>query len=292
MTRKLPRLAAAFVISLAGCAQVRHVDHIEHIHNLGHLLESNPSDKASLTELARYLTDPNPALRAQATSVAGNLGAKRSGILSNVLVPLLTEKLEDNEHLVRRYAVKGLGEYGRVAEAAVQPLIEVLRDYKTEDSSWLAADVLGDLGPVASLAVPELIKSLEEKGPEGSIHEFTMQKSAGRALSKISPLDLGATTQLRSRLRVLAGEASLYVAFAILKSQPKDPEGTRAVAAVITSQTDAASVALREIGRMPDALFDVKVLLPALERASKSNDSYIRDLSSKQFSRFTNTKAI
>jgi len=259
---------------------------IERIHRLGNILDANPSDKEILMQLVEYLNNPNPSLRTQAVSAMGNLGAKHSDILGDAVVPLLIARLRDNDAFVRRYAVKGLGQYGRKAEPAVDPLQEVLTQYKEEDSSWLAADVLGNLGPAAISAVPELIKSLDEKGPEGSIHEFAMQKSAGMALYRLSPLGRDGTTELRGRVRRLSGEACLYVALAILKSQPRDPQGTKALAGVLTAEDKAAGVALREIDGIPVTLFDLNVLLPALDQCSRSTDEYVRRLSSKQFARF------
>ncbi|MEW5978122.1 MAG: HEAT repeat domain-containing protein [Acidobacteriota bacterium] len=290
MNQKLSRLAAIVIVSLTGCAQMRQVElrkEIEQIHNLRRLLESNPFDKASLTQLTGYLTHENRTIRTQATSVAGNLGVHHCQALGDALVPLLIEKLEDEDPYVRRYAVKGLGQYGAKAEPAVGGLVRVLMEYKAEDSSWLAADALGNLGPAARSAVPALIKSLDEKGPEGSIHEFTMQKSASMALYKLSPLGSDAMPELRRRLSGLAGEARLYAALAILKGQPTDTQGTDALASVLIADRRSAGVALREIDQLPAALFDLRVLLPALQQASKSTDSYIRDLSSKQFARLT-----
>lgn len=261
-------------------------EEIEHIHRLGNRLDGNPSDQKILMQLVEYLNNPNGSLRSQAVSIIGNLGTKHSDILGDAVVPLLIARLRDNDAFVRRYAVKGLGQYGWKAEPAVDALQEVLTQYKEEDSSWLAADVLGNLGPAAISAVPELIRSLDEKGSEGSLHEFTMQKSAGIALYKLCPLGLHSTTELRRRLGLLTGEACLYVALTILKSQPMDPQGTKALAGVLTAEANAAGVALREISGISATLFDLKVLLPALEKCSQSPNPYVKDLASKQLARF------
>ena len=182
---------------------------------------------------------------------------------------------------MRRYAVKGLGEYGPKAAPAVHGLVEVLTQFTEEDSSWLAAQVLGNLGSVAMSAVPELIRSLDQKGPEGSIHEFTMQKSAGMALYRLSPLGRDETAELRGRVGRLTGEACLYAALAILKSQPRDSKGTRSLAGVLTAEASAAGVALREIDGISVTFFDLNVLLPVLEKCSQSPNRYVKELASR-----------
>lgn len=283
----LPRVAILHLLFVActwmGCGTVRK--EIEHIHSLGNILEANPSDKQTLMQLAEYLNNPDGTLRTQAASIIGNLGAKHSEVLGDVVVPLLIARLKDDDAFVRRYAVQALGDYGKKAVPAVHELVEVLRNYKGADSGWFAADVLGDLGTAATPAVLELIRSLDYKGT-GS-YEFVMQESASIALFKLSPLGSEHVTELLKRVNTLSGSSQSYVALAILKSQPQNIAATEALGRVLTGQKfDPAAVALQEIEKLPVSLFSLRILLTALEQCSKSANAEVRELSSKQLARF------
>lgn len=288
------RILSTFVIvplmfvacTWVGYGTVRH--EIEQIHSLSNLLQVNPHDKKSLDQLISYLNHPNRTLRTQAVAAIGNLGEKHSEVLGETVVPLLIARLKDDESPVRRYAVLALGQYGKKAERAVPGLIEVLRNNKRADSGWFAAEVLGNLGTAADPAVPELIRSLDHRGTSGGIHEFIMAEKAALALYKLSPLQSEYVTELINRLNSLSGQSLSFVALAILKSQPKTAPASNALAHVLTAEKfDPAAVALIEIDKLPVTLFDPGVLLPALERCSQSSNREVRELASKQLTRFT-----
>lgn len=273
-----------FVLLQIGCRTVRQ--EVEHIHSLGDRLKADPSDKQSLAKLKGYLNHRDELLRAQAVSALGNAGAKHLEVLGDKVVPLLIERLKDRENVVRRYAVVHLGDFGKKAEPAVAGLVDVLSNYAGTDTAMFAANVLGDLGPAALPAVPELIRSLDQRS-NADIYRFAMAEAAARALFKLSPLAPEHVTEMLKRVESLSGESLSFVALAILKSQPRNPSASEALARVLTGQTPLIVFpTLQEVEKLPPDLFDRSLLVPALAKCSQSTDRDVRELGTEQLARF------
>jgi len=78
----------------------------------------------------------------------------------------------------RQYAIKSLGEIGPEAKAAVPNLSEALKD-EGEDVRRAAAEALGKIGPEAKSAMPVLIETLSDE-------ELYVRKNAAEVLDKIN----------------------------------------------------------------------------------------------------------
>jgi hypothetical protein len=99
---------------------------------------------------------------------------------SKPAIPTLILSLKDQNELVRVWAVEALGNIGPDANAAVPQLIEGLQNTKDRSAHWAIALALGGIGPAAKEAVPSLVKALQEK-------DDSLRESVVIALGRIGP---------------------------------------------------------------------------------------------------------
>src|SRR5262249_48219681 len=75
--------------------------------------------------------------------------------------------LKDKTAKVRKKAAESLGDLGPAAKSAVPDLVKAMKD--TDPTvSWAAIDALGQIGPDAAAAVPALIEALKEASTRGA----------------------------------------------------------------------------------------------------------------------------
>ena len=96
--------------------------------------------------------------------------------------------LHKGDDVSRRQAIRSLKDYkdrewAAVSQKAIQSLVELLQDYLSSDVKQAAirqdvVTILGNIGPRAERAIPQLIEFLREGNPAG------MQEAAAMALSK------------------------------------------------------------------------------------------------------------
>ena len=170
------------------------------------------------TELIDALADPDAGIRASAASLLGRIEAPASSAAVPALLGALHDDAEEVRfeaaqalaviapevsaagvpilHSVllhgggwaymkdpvrpwerRKDAIRALERHGSAAAVSVPALIDALDEYCLADR---AADALGSIGPLASAAVPALLRAL--RGPDQEIRD-----SAARALAAIGP---------------------------------------------------------------------------------------------------------
>src|SRR5207247_7645169 len=78
-------------------------------------------------------------------------------------VPVLGKALKDTDARARAQAASALGEAGPLAEPAVPELIEMLRKDPEERARLEATLALGNTGPAAKAAVPALVDILRNE---------------------------------------------------------------------------------------------------------------------------------
>jgi HEAT repeat protein len=115
--------------------------------------------------------DKSPALRAQAATTLGRMGA-----LARTVVNVMIEALKDPDANVRAAAAEGLGRVGDEAKGAVPKLAALLKD-ADPGVRLSAAFALGRIGPDAASAVPDLARAL------GADADANVRKEAARACS-------------------------------------------------------------------------------------------------------------
>jgi HEAT repeat protein len=158
-----------------------------------------PPARVLVPALLEALNDIEPAARANAANVIGQLGAGAKSA-----VPNLAKLLQDKDLTVRVDATLALGEIGPAAKAAVPSLLVTL---KSDDILILEPFILGTLGKIGADAVPELKAALAAK-------EYRLRRGAAYALGLIGPpaadavMPLGKLLEAReSELRALAAQA-------------------------------------------------------------------------------------
>src|SRR5206468_122180 len=148
----------------------------------------------AVPELIRAVDDPDSTLRITSIRSLGMIGPAAKDA-----VPALTKVLQDGNAAVRMDAMMALGMIGPAAKDAVPTLIQVLRNAPQISApfSWLrpdleiyrraaeaamsilAAKTLGEIGPAAQAAVPDLFGLLQHP-------ELGLRLLAAEALAKIA----------------------------------------------------------------------------------------------------------
>lgn len=260
-----------------GCFQHR----LTQIESAANDLKKNPADQNALNTLVRFLDDNDAYLRAQAVIALGNLGDSHASALGPKVVPLLVKGLKDNGGAVRRNAVLALSHYKSFAPLAVTNLIEIISKFPSHDSSWFAADLLGDIGTNAVIAVPALVVALNYRPSGNSGYENMLSEHAAEALYKISPYASDTSPQLNPILKSLNGHAKLYSSLAALRKNQQNPVASESIAEVLQSD-DAGLVisALRELQNLDVKTFG-NPLIPAIIECSNHTNVNISTLARK-----------
>lgn len=144
-----------------------------------------PASAPAAADVAVLLTDPSVDIRRAAVTALSEI---RPG--PKVMIPILSKVLKDADRSVVLPALHALAELG---EAGVPGLTEALADPKARYWACLA---LGEIGPAAKSAAPDLAKLLKEADPE-------VRLQASVALGQIGP---AAAPQAASLLPLLADE--------------------------------------------------------------------------------------
>lgn len=141
-----------------------------------------PGGRAPVWELAQVLTDNRAPLRAAAAEVLGTIGPEAQAALPG-LVAALTDATND----VRREATAALEKIApqwRQSEAvrtALPGWVAAIKDERLSVSlRTVVIEVLGQVGPEAKGAVPELVAVLSDA-------QSSVRTAAPRALEKIAP---------------------------------------------------------------------------------------------------------
>jgi HEAT repeat protein len=138
----------------------------------------------SLSRWIEDLNDPNPEVRKEAISNIGDLRAEAAAAL-----PRLNEIARHDHISLRTWAISnGLG---RIGAAGVPALRELLSDPTVRTVTVIA---IGEMGPAAEAAVPDLIKILDDNRP-------LTRMMACESLAKIGPAARGAIPALTKKLQ-------------------------------------------------------------------------------------------
>jgi HEAT repeat protein len=144
-----------------------------------------PEAQAAVPGLLQALQSPDETMRRCATIVLGHMGPS---ILAKEALWALAARLKDGSTAVRRGAARALGNMGPKAAEAVPDLVEALQDIDT-DTRVEAASSLGNIGPAASSAAPHLGRAVKDAEPPVS-------RTAAYALGRIGPAAKAAVPDL------------------------------------------------------------------------------------------------
>jgi HEAT repeat protein len=221
----------------------------------------------ALPALRTALADPAAAVRAQAASSLGRLGAA-AGESS----PELTRLLADPDETVRGRAAQALGRVG-AADPRTVPSLAALLDDPSPDIRAAAAGALGAIGGAAAAAVQTLVPLLQDRD-EG------VRKAAADAVGRIGVLPETAADTLTeglangdSMVRARAAEAlgdiggvAADTASALVEAAGDDNDRVR-------------GKAVEALGKIGEAAADIAV--PRLVRALKDPDYWVSALAAE-----------
>ena len=129
---------------------------------------------------------------ANAATILGKIGLE-----PKIVVPALSKAMENPDAEVRAKVVEALTNFGRDAEPAVAALLQSLTKTVETDLQKEIAYTLGEIGPAAKDAVPQLIELIKSrKDPEGFLNV-----NAAEALGKIGPAAAMAVPALIAALK-------------------------------------------------------------------------------------------
>jgi HEAT repeat protein/S1-C subfamily serine protease/DNA-directed RNA polymerase subunit RPC12/RpoP len=157
---------------------------------------------------------------------------------------------------------------GAAAASQVPALIRALTGHKDPAERARAAQILGEIGPEARLAVPELIKALNDPSD-------LLRRSAAEALAKTGPPNKQDLALLRQTLKAKTLEGRLYAAAALgnlgADARPAAPDLLEALKEA-DADTNVRQAAARALGKI-DAREQAQ---PGLQAALDDADKEVR----------------
>jgi HEAT repeat protein len=148
--------------------------------------------KPAIPMLLKALRNREISIRQPAIEALGQLGKTAEGA-----IPALSDLLEDSDALTQALAARALWEITGDAAPRVHKLSEIVGREQTSVSMFTAANVLGEMGPVAVNAIPILTRTLKHNDSWARI-------SAAQALWKID------RQQFPVAIEVLVEEISVH----------------------------------------------------------------------------------
>ena len=243
----------------------------------------------AIPDLAKALSDTDTMVRREAAEALGMVGPKAQSA-----IPALVKALSDTHGEVTVHAASSLGRLGAPAVKAVTPLL------KDESLRSLALAVLGDFGPEAKPAIPDLLPLLRDKdvdtrretllvlaqmGPAAQaavptlLTEAKNEKNPTRAGAAYALVKIGAKEVLPILMKGAQEKEDkhykMVCAWGLLALEPKNPEYLRAsLPSVIGGLTHEWDLVRREsaqaLGRVgPPA----KQAVSALAKVAESDKS-------------------
>ncbi|HEY7309598.1 MAG TPA: HEAT repeat domain-containing protein [Gemmataceae bacterium] len=250
--------------------QLREAKTSKNTRDLAHLLASLEGQSKPIVPILREeLREPSFVSQYAAAQALGKLGPDAAEA-----VPELTAVLRSSHPGIRAAAAQTLAGVGRAAKAAVPALKAMLKDTRPE-MRIIAADALSRIHPDDSEALASLRDALVSKKDEGALHFRTdsIELPEGLKDSAVYPDSLEESI-------ARFGERAVLVLADVLNNVDLDEWS----AANVSSQCGApariqAALLLAKLG--PNA----QKAVPALRRALKDKDPFIRDAAASALGR-------
>jgi len=218
------------------------------------LVQADPDRADEAVAALRGMIQDRQTRQAAVSALAG-MGPDHAA----VAVPILREMLRDADISSRHQAINTLGQLGPAAKDALPELAELLTE---RQYGFMVANTLGRIG---GDAVPALVKALESGDQQ-------TQRAAVQALGQIGPDAAAAVPTLLKMLTAPDRSGSRQmVQFALQRIGPAvAPELAKLLIAEETAVRRAAAEALQRFGG------DARSALPALEKAAADEDLIVR----------------
>jgi len=233
------------------------------------------SNTKALDSLAALTTDPKSGANAIAC-LAGLERIMTPEQVTSIVIPALVKGLQGSNAAIRRQAAMSFSE--RVVEFAVPaiPALVVVLEEPTEvvNAAPFAAVTLGRFGPLASNAIPNLLKILERPEVEsGGFEDASVRVRAAEAIGRIGVKDAKVCEQFGKFL----GDHNVYVraasAQALLRNDCEHDPAARTLAGLMeVDDTGVRRFAVQVIQALPST---PELLREALKNAMNDPDSEV-----------------
>jgi HEAT repeat protein len=232
---------------------------------------ASADDVVAIPSLIEAGKDNNPTVRAKAVYALcmrnNQLQALRPH-LQTVTTAALLRALGDENSQVRLYGAKGLGRRNESDKTVLAALTKVLCEDQAAAVRAQAAITLGNIGPAASSAVPQLLRSLKDKDKD-------VRAWSASALGAIRVTDNGVVLKLAEALKDEAVEVRRLAGLAL---GAFGPEAKDAVPSLITALQDKDTVVRRAAANTLYRLgLAARPAVPALTAALKDQDPLVRE---------------
>jgi hypothetical protein len=161
----------------------RRLQEIERFQTIIKRAKQDPTNPAPARELVSYSDRKNDWDRTQMFAQMRELGrvyrdnAKARPLFEVIMLPVIKKGLNDSSGFVRREAALAAKAFGSLSKPAMPELIQAMRKYPNEDTALFAVEALGEIGPDARGAIPDI---------EAAAKNWTQfERSINGALKKI-----------------------------------------------------------------------------------------------------------
>lgn len=247
----------------------------------GKLLQ-NPGDEAALPVIMQLLHDRNGITRSNAAASLEHVAPSIGSSIKNTAVPALTEMLANGDSFDKRAAALALSSFGKYSEPAI-PVLRVNLFPSERDAAWFSAETLGKIGEPASVAVPDLVKVVEENLVDELNYERRGRKYATQALGRMGPSAIDAVPSLTKFLNETDNpvfKAQLSVAIISI-----DPGNQGALDSAEHLLEDGRVEIRREmIWELKDAGSRAKPAIELVKKAGRDNDPSVSQAASELLS--------
>jgi len=206
-------------LGILGCDAQVH-ENIKRLESARDRLEANPKDEEALATILKLLTDSNGINRSNAAAVLGQAGEKVGGSIKDRAIPPLAKLLEEGDGSDKRSAAIALSGFGEHASEAIPVLRKNLFPSNT-DVAFFSAEALGKIGEPAAVAVPDLVRVVEENSAASKPTYFDVHQAATQALGRIGPKASPAAPRLTALLAQTKDvELKIKLAVALMRIDP------------------------------------------------------------------------
>jgi HEAT repeat protein len=272
---------------ISGCdAQVEK--NIEILRSAQYRLEANPNDDEALSTILKLLRDRNDINRGNAAAVLGEAAERVGGSIKEKALPPLIKLLDEGNKFDKRESARAIRGFGVHAVAAISVLRKNLFPSYT-DTALFSAEALGRIGEPAAIAVPELLRVIEERAVDPESDFLRIRESAAHSIGQIGPKANEATLKLLNILgQTKDVEFKIKLATAVIRIDPGNMIAISAIDAIMKSpDTDTRQ---RMIFDLEDAGDGSRPVLSIIKAATTDSDEDVRRCAKRLLTRLENNK--
>jgi len=242
-------------------------------------LEANPNDEEALSTILGLLKDRNGINRSNAAAVLGQAAEKVGGQIKDRALPPLIDLLDSGDLFDKRAAAIGIMGFGANATGAV-PVLRKNLFPSSADFAEISAEALGKIGEPAAVAVPDLLKVIDENLVDDPNYERTIRATATRVIGQIGPKAVAAAPRLLTLLDQSNNPAfKIQLAVAVIRIDPANIKALSEIDKLMGSPDVDQRILM--ISELVDAGRDARPALSVIKAAQNDADSDVRSMAKR-----------